>query len=443
MVDVSSDGFEESSVDQNPYLLPITSQILIKSSNQAITSIAIEKSGARFLVGGMEGVIRFYDFGGMDARFSSFREITPQVNVAIHSVTQSAKSDLFLVVTNSVQMKIYERNGTEKVSTKKGDMYIVDFKQTHGHTSTVTSGEFSPISSQSFVSSSLDGTLRVWDVNSCSRTQTNVIKMCKTARASVYTAGYQTETSIFGSYNNCIQTYDLRSSFYSPTLSLTCDENAVEINSVVFNDYYAFSRSKCDVTLFDIRTQKRLKSIQSPRRNEFCRMVLSPDRRFLCYSEGDSVVFIESGTLSQIEEVECSHPNDVCWNAVNNQIFVGTEMGDVLVLFDDQLSTKGVMLCKDKVHENRKREEEDFWLNHLGKGSDEQTQQRQNEKAHRKQDKKRKKEVIKTDEKADYTTQDPRTELFKYVDKEDLKAVDVKQLQEAHEDVYEVIRKDQ
>lgn len=47
----------------------------------------------------------------------------------------------------------------------KGDMYIRDLKNTKGHISGLTWGEWHPKTKETILTSSEDGSLRIWDVN--------------------------------------------------------------------------------------------------------------------------------------------------------------------------------------------------------------------------------------------------------------------------------------
>lgn len=47
----------------------------------------------------------------------------------------------------------------------KGDMYIRDLKNTKGHITGLTWGEWHPKAKETILTSSEDGSLRIWDVN--------------------------------------------------------------------------------------------------------------------------------------------------------------------------------------------------------------------------------------------------------------------------------------
>lgn len=62
-------------------------------------------------------------------------------------------------------VQIYDRDGLTLGEFVRGDMYIRDLKNTKGHISGLTGGEWNPKSKESILTSSEDGSLRLWDVN--------------------------------------------------------------------------------------------------------------------------------------------------------------------------------------------------------------------------------------------------------------------------------------
>lgn len=61
--------------------------------------------------------------------------------------------------------QIYDRDGLTLGEFVKGDMYIRDLKNTKGHISGLTSGEWNPKSKETILTSSEDGSIRLWDVS--------------------------------------------------------------------------------------------------------------------------------------------------------------------------------------------------------------------------------------------------------------------------------------
>lgn len=64
-----------------------------------------------------------------------------------------------------VVLQIYDRDGLTLGEFVKGDMYIRDLKNTKGHISGLTWGEWHPRTKETILTSSEDGSLRIWDVN--------------------------------------------------------------------------------------------------------------------------------------------------------------------------------------------------------------------------------------------------------------------------------------
>lgn len=62
-------------------------------------------------------------------------------------------------------LQIYDRDGLTLVEFVKGDMYIRDLKNTKGHITGLTCGEWHPKTKETILTSSEDGSLRIWDVN--------------------------------------------------------------------------------------------------------------------------------------------------------------------------------------------------------------------------------------------------------------------------------------
>lgn len=61
--------------------------------------------------------------------------------------------------------QIYDRDGLTLGEFVKGDMYIRDLKNTKGHICGLTCGEWHPKTKETILTSSEDGSLRIWDVN--------------------------------------------------------------------------------------------------------------------------------------------------------------------------------------------------------------------------------------------------------------------------------------
>lgn len=158
-----------------------------------MSALTVDHSGSRVLSGSYDYTVRMYDFQGMNARLQSFRQLEPSEGHQVRSLSWSPTADRFLCVTGSAQAKvlvytcfcirinslcmvwfnliylfvfqIYDRDGLTLGEFVRGDMYIRDLKNTKGHISGLTCGEWHPKTKETILTSSEDGSLRLWDVN--------------------------------------------------------------------------------------------------------------------------------------------------------------------------------------------------------------------------------------------------------------------------------------
>lgn len=86
-------------------------------------------------------------------------------------------NSLLLTLVSSFEFQIYDRDGLTLGEFMKGDMYIRDLKNTKGHICGLTCGEWHPRTKETVLTSSEDGSLRIWDVNNF-LSQTQVLFTC-------------------------------------------------------------------------------------------------------------------------------------------------------------------------------------------------------------------------------------------------------------------------
>ncbi|GJS35936.1 WD repeat-containing protein 70, partial [Tanacetum coccineum] len=111
------------------------------AATTVVSSLVIDHSGSRVLLGSNDYTVRMYDFQGMNACLESFRQIGPSEGHQVHSLSWSLSANRFLCVTGSSQAKIYDRDRLTLGEFIKGDTYIRDRKNTKGHITGLTCGE--------------------------------------------------------------------------------------------------------------------------------------------------------------------------------------------------------------------------------------------------------------------------------------------------------------
>jgi WD40 repeat protein len=62
-------------------------------------------------------------------------------------------------------VKVFNRDGVLQRETVRGDVYMNDVNNTKGHIQETTSGKWHKSDKNHFMTSSRDGSIRIWDVN--------------------------------------------------------------------------------------------------------------------------------------------------------------------------------------------------------------------------------------------------------------------------------------
>ncbi|CAG0881676.1 unnamed protein product [Cyprideis torosa] len=98
-------------------------EIVLNHGAKAVSSLALDPSGARLISGGIDYEVKFWDFAGMDAALQSFRTIKPCESHPIKHLSYSTTGEHVLVVSGSAQAKVLDRDGFEVMECVKG-MYV-------------------------------------------------------------------------------------------------------------------------------------------------------------------------------------------------------------------------------------------------------------------------------------------------------------------------------
>ncbi|KAF1812040.1 WD domain, G-beta repeat-containing protein [Eremomyces bilateralis CBS 781.70] len=181
--DEDEDDSDEDDEDEEDEF-PVSHELLVKTHEKAVTSMALDTSGSRLITGSLDCTLKLHDFSSMTpTTVRAFKSVDPTATKAsassethpIHYVAFNpfAPSQM-LVVSATSQPRILDRDGEVLTEFVKGDMYLRDMHHTNGHTAEITGGAWHPTNAESFVTSSADGTLRIWDVNN-KRKQKEVI----------------------------------------------------------------------------------------------------------------------------------------------------------------------------------------------------------------------------------------------------------------------------
>eukprot|EP00879_Flechtneria_rotunda_P007172 GHRR01007527.1.p1 GENE.GHRR01007527.1~~GHRR01007527.1.p1 ORF type:complete len:743 (+),score=231.29 GHRR01007527.1:361-2589(+) len=384
--DDNDDRTEDSESD--PYQLPVGHEVSLQGHDRAVTCIDIEHSGNRLISGSLDNTLRIFDFNGMKADLRSFRELTPSEGHPVLSVGWSPSGDAFICVTGGTQPRVYDRDGKLLGEFVRGDMYIRDMKNTKGHITGCTGGTWHPIDRYTAVTSSEDGTVRIWDTHNI--LQKTVIRPTtpSAARVAVTTCRYNSDGKLLaaGLMDGTIQVWGVGGTFgrsaavgivLPPSAQMVekqgwsyvsrpsqlmrgAHERDNEITSLAFrqDDRLLASRSMDGtLKLWDLRAFKSPLAIWDnlPTNYPTTDVIFSPDERLLLTGtaagtgreQAGAVVFVDVRELKEVRRVGMpSHVAALRWHGRLNQIFVGVgdkRSGTTRVLYDTTFSERGAL----------------------------------------------------------------------------------------------------
>ncbi|KAI9512648.1 WD40-repeat-containing domain protein [Russula earlei] len=350
----------------DPPEFPITHELILKDHTKVVSALALDPSGARILSGSHDYDCKLWDFGGMDQRCKPFKSWEPAESYHIHNLRYAPDGQSFLVISGTTQAKLYDRDGEEKATFIKGDPYIRDMKNTAGHVSELTSCAWHPKDAQTFITSSADSTIRIWNVENKRKQKTVIVVKSKErgARTKVTSCGYSPDGRYIAGacLDGTLHLWKTNSNFVRPDIT-TQDAHVkgTETGSLTFSvDGNTILTRGGDhtVKLWDIRSFKRPVATRSgvttlyPSTNA----IFSPDNKYVVTGAGGSetgghgaLLFMNRQNLEEVKQLDVgATPVVVQWHPKINQIVVGLTSGALCVLYSPQTSLNGAKLLLNK-----------------------------------------------------------------------------------------------
>uniref|UniRef100_A0A336MEL8 CSON010865 protein n=1 Tax=Culicoides sonorensis TaxID=179676 RepID=A0A336MEL8_CULSO len=370
--DSDSDDEEDESLFSQ---IPASHEVIMNHGTKAVIALDADASGGRLASGSIDYDLNFWDFAGMDKSMRSFRKLQPFENHPIRCLSFSLTGELILVISGSCQAKLLDRDGFEKMECVKGDMYITDMARTKGHVAGLTAGCWHPIRRQEFLTSSLDSTLRLWEVFK-KHEHRNVIKTRAQGglKTSPTSCTYNRDGTLIcaGCLDGSIQMWDTRKMFVNTTHCIRdAHQKGNEISAVVFSyvGQHLASRSVDDtMKLWDMRNLKTPLHVfeNLPARYDTTDCCFSPNDSMLLTGESllkgkksANISFFDTKTfdLVNVIPVTDSHIIKTLWHPKLNQIFVGCGNGTIKGYYDENRSFRGAKLCVNRIYRKKKESE--------------------------------------------------------------------------------------
>ncbi|KAI9911888.1 hypothetical protein PsorP6_008951 [Peronosclerospora sorghi] len=384
----STAGFESSDEDDDGaqddvalrYGLPKSHEVALKSHVKGLACISVDAPGARVATGSTDYRVKLWDFAGMARHVRPFREIEVEEGYPLVAVSYSPSGNRLLAVTGSSQPKVLTREGVEEMQFAKGDMYVVDMANTNGHTHTATGGQWHPKAREQMITSSLDGTVRLWNLdgkqtfNKLINTSVFKFKDRRGRRCGVTTCRFSLDGGLIAAatMDGQVQCIDPRKAYAGAAICIR-DAHAdgggdLGVSSIRFapDGKFMASRSCSDDTIkiWDLRNTKQSIRVFHGIEGVFgtCNLAYNHNGTAIaagtCVQKGKGlkgqVLVLDVHTPGLVDPVARIDMNEdesaVCveWHHGINQLFVGSSTGTCRVLYDPRQSTKGVMLSATK-----------------------------------------------------------------------------------------------
>ncbi|OWM90258.1 hypothetical protein CDL15_Pgr006579 [Punica granatum] len=370
----------QSDEEENRYRIPLSNEIVLKGHTKVVSALAIDHSGSRVLTGSYDYTVRMYDFQGMNSRLASFRQLEPFEGHQARNLSWSPSADRFLCVTGSAQAKIYDRDGLTLGEFVKGDMYIRDLKNTKGHISGLTWGEWHPKTKETILTSSEDGSLRIWDVNDF-KSQKQVIKpkLARPGRVPVTTCTWDCEGKcIAGAVGDgSIQVWNLKPGWGSRPDIFVEKSHSDDISGLKFSSDGKLLLSRSfdgSLKVWDLRKMKEPLKVFEDLPNHYAQtnIAFSPDEQLFLTgtsverdsTTGGLLCFFDREKLELVSRIGISPTCSVvqcAWHPRINQVFATAgdkSQGGTHILYDPTLSERGALVCAGRAP--RRKSVDDF-----------------------------------------------------------------------------------
>jgi hypothetical protein len=365
--------------------LPVTHEVHMQKHAKPVTTLDVDRSGARMASGSLDFKMRLFDFHGMkEDRRLAFKEVEPHESHGLVGVSYSPSGSHLLVATGSAQPRVYDRDGNPGRLFRKGNYNLSDMVRTDGHVSAVTGAHWHPTDANTMITSSTDGTVRTWDLRGKTHFEELLCWQVLKARseqgrrAGVTRCRWSPDGKqiLAGCQDGSLQLWQQRTRYGLPDATARdAHGNGNEVTGLAFDadgGCKIASRGMDDtLKLWDVRKfQKPLRvfpGLDVVHSGADC--VFSPDGAVVAAGtavdsrstkERGCVVFfdVEGHSPDPICEVPLGFgesPISLVWHPVLNQILVGTSAGNVVALYDPKTSKKGALFSVGKHTTNKAR----------------------------------------------------------------------------------------
>ncbi|CDW85197.1 wd repeat-containing protein 70 [Stylonychia lemnae] len=363
----------------NQYNLPITHEVVLQGHQRSIQAMDIDLYGNRMVTGGLDFILKIWDFPGMNRKLKSMREYKPFDGHPVNALSFDPDGENFLCCCGNNQARIYNRDGGKVQTTIRGDMYISDMANTKGHVAAILDGKWHPVEKKNFMTASLDGSIRLWNIESktVGVDQNLMHEQCikahntKGQKVAINSCTFSSNGNLIvgGCADGSVQIWDRKfKSFHRPTINFTqAHTQGSEVSCVKFfkDDKRLVTRAMDDtLKLWDIRNTKHpfqewkdLINLSSK-----TNVSISPDERLVLTGTSVRKGFgygllvacdVQTGEIVNQSAIAQESVIQVFWHPSINQIVVGSADSNIRVLYDPKLSERGITTSLVKLEKRK------------------------------------------------------------------------------------------
>ncbi|KAI0565203.1 WD40/YVTN repeat-like containing protein [Gracilaria domingensis] len=372
--------------------IPVKSKVQLGSPhNSYVTGIAIDNAGNRLVSVSLDSEAKMWDFNSMNSNMIPFRTFKPLGESPLRTIEGTIYGGQLLCSGRANSAVVMDREGSSLAQTMQGDMYIVDAARTKGHTASIAAAKWHPYQDSTvsqILTTSLDGTIRTWDVSRTSRkpmiripvmTQLSVRRLRNRHGGRIIATAFDwmhdRHSAVFGCSDGTMKVFDVRSSINRPAAqSAPGVKQGEEVTGMCCSPSstqpFVLVRSTDDcLRVYDSRRFKEPLATftglpNSISETNVCFLGPSGD----VFATGTSTTRKSNGLAGSIRIFSIKEMKEVMridsdrdtgsvislmWKESLNQLIVGTGSGDILVYYDMVLSQRGVLNCLTKTA-NRK-----------------------------------------------------------------------------------------
>jgi len=343
------------------------------SNHKALQALALDKIGNRMICGGVEGVLKLWDFSmGQGIGSVPVRELQPVECHAINALSFNSNDSLILCVSSDAKARIFDTNLSPRPieETIKGDQYIRTPENTKGHTHMLSCGSFHPSDPAKFMTGSYDSTVRLWDINTKkvgmdqNIPNLNCFKcidqrgICGGTGMYVSSASYSADGKqvIAGCSDGSVQLFHDKYKYGKP-VSFARIAGMGEVTDVqfLFDDTQIITRSfDGHLRIFDLRFLKKSEPVfvskdVVPTDRSFCNLALDTSKNVIAGTcPGGELCVIPLDTTSELSRKKFPAPSIIrtVLHPETNELFATSSDGNVFVLYKKSSDVKvGIQLA--------------------------------------------------------------------------------------------------